>query len=111
MENFSELIKKRRSTRKFTDEELSQDEVVALLKAALMSPSSKRAKPAWSSSAAAEATAWKGLGLFRRYSISLWMVSIGVSPFSREHFLHHTTAAAKRKRRRGICGVSGNLFY
>ena len=42
MENFSELIKKRRSTRKFTDEELSQDEVVALLKAALMSPSSKR---------------------------------------------------------------------
>lgn len=41
MENFSELIKKRRSTRRFTDEELSQDEVVALLKAALMSPSSK----------------------------------------------------------------------
>lgn len=28
--------------RKFTDEELTQDEVVALLKAALMSPSSKR---------------------------------------------------------------------
>ena len=42
MENFSELIKKRRSTRKFTDEELSQDEVVALLKAAGMSPSTKR---------------------------------------------------------------------
>ena len=42
MENFSELIKKRRSTRKFTEEELTQDEVVLLLKAALMSPSSKR---------------------------------------------------------------------
>lgn len=42
MESFSELIKKRRSTRKFTEEELSQDEVVLLLKAALMSPSSKR---------------------------------------------------------------------
>lgn len=42
MEKFSDLIKNRRSMRKFTDEELSQEEVVALLKAALMSPSSKR---------------------------------------------------------------------
>ena len=42
MENFSELIKNRRSMRKFTDEELTQDEVVTLMKAALMSPSSKR---------------------------------------------------------------------
>lgn len=41
MENFSELIKIRRSMRKFTDEELTQDEVVALLRAALMAPSSK----------------------------------------------------------------------
>lgn len=31
--------------RKFTDEELSQDQVVTLLKAALMSPSSKRSTP------------------------------------------------------------------
>ena len=31
--------------RKFTDEELSQDQVVTLLKAALMSPSSKRSNP------------------------------------------------------------------
>ena len=42
MENFSELIKNRRSMRKFTDEELTQDQVVALMKAASMSPSSKR---------------------------------------------------------------------
>ena len=42
MENFSELIKKRRSMRKFTGEELSQEEVVALRKAALMAPTSKR---------------------------------------------------------------------
>lgn len=41
MENFGELIKIRRSMRKFTDEELTQDEVVALLRAALMAPSSK----------------------------------------------------------------------
>ena len=32
MENFSELIKSRRSMRKFTEEELSQEEVVVLLK-------------------------------------------------------------------------------
>lgn len=42
MENFSELIKYRRSMRKFTEEELSQDEVVTLMKAALMAPTSKR---------------------------------------------------------------------
>ncbi len=42
MEGFSDLIKNRRSMRKFTDEELTQEEVVSLLKAALMSPSSKR---------------------------------------------------------------------
>ena len=45
MENFSELIKKRRSMRKFTDEELKQEEVVALMKAALMAPASKRSNP------------------------------------------------------------------
>ena len=42
MESFSELIKKRRSMRKFTIEELTQDEVVTLMKAALMAPTSKR---------------------------------------------------------------------
>lgn len=42
MEKFSDLIKNRRSMRKFTEEELTQEEVVALLKAALMAPSSKR---------------------------------------------------------------------
>lgn len=45
MNSFSDLIKNRRSMRKFTDEELSQDQVVTLLKAALMSPSSKRSNP------------------------------------------------------------------
>jgi nitroreductase len=42
MKDFSELIKTRRSMRKFTEQELTQDEVVTLMKAALMSPSSKR---------------------------------------------------------------------
>lgn len=45
MENFSDLIAKRRSTRKFTDKEISQENVVALMKAALMSPASKRSNP------------------------------------------------------------------
>ena len=42
MENFSDLIRNRRSMRKFTDEEPTQDQVLTLLKAALMAPSSKR---------------------------------------------------------------------
>lgn len=42
MKDFSELIKTRRSMRKFTSEELTEDEAAALMKAALMSPSSHR---------------------------------------------------------------------
>ena len=42
MNSFSELIATRRSMRKYTNEELSQEDVVALMKAALMSPTSKR---------------------------------------------------------------------
>lgn len=42
MEHFNDLIRQRRSMRKFTSEELTQDEVVTLLKAALMAPTSKR---------------------------------------------------------------------
>ncbi|MBE6283505.1 MAG: NAD(P)H nitroreductase [Mediterranea massiliensis] len=46
MNSFSELIKTRRSMRKFTDEELTQEQVVELMKAALMAPTSKRSN-AW----------------------------------------------------------------
>ncbi len=42
MNSFSDLIKTRRSMRKFTDEELTQEQVELLLRAALMSPTSKR---------------------------------------------------------------------
>ena len=45
MEKFSELIRTRRSMRKFTSEELTQEEVVSLLKAGLMAPSSKGLNP------------------------------------------------------------------
>ncbi len=41
MKTFSELAKSRRSTRKYTSEELTPEEVELLMKAALMSPTSK----------------------------------------------------------------------
>ncbi len=46
MEDFSKLVKQRRSMRKFTDEQLTPDEVTTLMKSALMAPSSK-GKHAW----------------------------------------------------------------
>lgn len=45
MNSFQELIIKRRSIRKFTDQPLTPDQVEAILKAGLMSPSSKSANP------------------------------------------------------------------
>ena len=46
MDSFSDLILRRRSMRKFTEQALRQDEVVALLRAALMAPTSKGTR-AW----------------------------------------------------------------
>lgn len=45
MENFATLIKNRRSTRKFTEQLLSPEQVELILKAALMAPASKRKNP------------------------------------------------------------------
>lgn len=45
MADFKELIKSRRSTRKFTEEPLSSQQVETILKAALMSPTSKSSNP------------------------------------------------------------------
>ncbi|MDH6533661.1 NAD(P)H nitroreductase [Parabacteroides sp. 52] len=45
MESFASLIKQRRSTRKFTDQLLSPEQVEMILKAGLMSPSSKGKTP------------------------------------------------------------------
>ena len=45
MENFLELLKKRRSTRVFTGEPVSEDDACRLMKAALMSPSGHRINP------------------------------------------------------------------
>ena len=45
MKNFASLITNRRSTRKFTDQLLSPEQVAAILKSALMAPASKRKNP------------------------------------------------------------------
>ncbi len=45
MDNFLELLKKRRSTRIFTPEPVAQEDVCTLMKAALMSPSGHRFNP------------------------------------------------------------------
>ncbi len=45
MDSFASLIKSRRSTRKFTDQLLSPEQVEAILKAGLMAPTSKRKNP------------------------------------------------------------------
>ena len=45
MDSFATLIKNRRSTRKFTDQLLSPEQVEMILKAALMAPASKRKNP------------------------------------------------------------------
>lgn len=45
MDSFADLIKARRSTRKFTEQLLTPEQVEAILKAGLMAPSSKRKNP------------------------------------------------------------------
>ena len=45
MENFLELLKKRRSCRRFTGEPVSEEAVANIMKAALMSPSGHRVNP------------------------------------------------------------------
>lgn len=45
MNSFSDLITKRRSIRKFTDQPIAPEDVELILKAALKSPTSKNAKP------------------------------------------------------------------
>lgn len=45
MESFATLIRNRRSTRQFTDQPLAPEQAEAILRAALMAPSSKRRNP------------------------------------------------------------------
>ena len=45
LSQFTSLVRRRRSIRQFTDEPLTKDEIQELMKAALMSPSSKSKRP------------------------------------------------------------------
>ena len=44
MKNFSELIKNRRSTRRFTNEKIKSEDIELIVKAALMAPTSKNCR-------------------------------------------------------------------
>ena len=46
MENFRDLVQRRRSVRKFTDEDVKPEDLQTILRAALMSPTSKGTR-AW----------------------------------------------------------------
>ena len=73
MENFSELIKKRRSMRKFTGEELSQEEVVALLKAIVGSLSRSMIKSCLANSRTVKSRLLLSLPMLRW---QLWLLPI-----------------------------------
>ncbi|MDE5923014.1 MAG: nitroreductase family protein, partial [Muribaculum sp.] len=45
MTSFHDLITNRRSIRKYTDEEISADDVKTIMEAALMAPTSKSSRP------------------------------------------------------------------
>ena len=45
MESFHDLLVRRRSIRKYTDEEIAAEDVQLILEAALMAPSSKNCRP------------------------------------------------------------------
>ncbi len=94
MERFSDLIKNRRSMRKFTEQELTQEEVVALLKAALMAPSSKRSNP-WQFIVVDDRDTLKKLSLCKevgRTDHALWRVlpDADLQQAAHARLLHHT---------------------
>lgn len=70
MNKFSELIKKRRSTRKFTEKLLTPAEVENILKAGLMAPSSKSTTP-WEFVAVEDKTSLEKLSLCKEHGSKL----------------------------------------
>ena len=69
MRTFSEIMQSRRSMRKFTEEKLTADETNALLKAALMSPTSKRSN-CWQFVAVDDKDTLQQLSLLKQQSAS-----------------------------------------
>lgn len=70
MDNFIDLVRQRRSTRKFMETSISPDLVAELMRAALMSPSSKRSNP-WEFVLVDDAEMLKKLSLSKKYGSTL----------------------------------------
>ena len=69
MNSFTSLIKSRRSTRKFTEQLLSPEQVELILKAALMAPASKRSNP-WQFVVVEDKEMLKKLSLCKKHGAS-----------------------------------------
>lgn len=70
MDNFLDLLRKRRSTRKFLETSISPDMVAELMQAALMSPSSKRSNP-WEFILVEDKAMLKDLSLSKKFGSKL----------------------------------------
>jgi len=70
MDNFIDLVRQRRSTRKFMETSISPDLVADLMRAALMSPSSKRSNP-WEFVLVDDAEMLKKLSLSKKHGSAL----------------------------------------
>ncbi|MDD2559724.1 MAG: nitroreductase family protein [Bacteroidales bacterium] len=70
MDNFLDLLRQRRSTRKFLETDISPDMVAELMRAALMSPSSKRTNP-WEFVLVEDADMLKKLSLSKKHGSAL----------------------------------------
>ena len=70
MDNFIDLVRQRRSTRKFMETSISPDLVAELMRAALMSPSSKRSNP-WEFVLVDDAEMLKKLSLSKKHGSAL----------------------------------------
>ncbi len=70
MDNFLDLLRQRRSTRKFLETSISPDMVAELMHAALMSPSSKRSNP-WEFIMVDDAEVLKSLSQSKKYGSTL----------------------------------------
>ncbi|MDO4780451.1 MAG: nitroreductase family protein [Bacteroides sp.] len=70
MTTFAELIKKRRSIRRFTEQEISKEHVEMILKAGLMSPTSKSSH-SWSFLVVDDKEKLKALGMCKPHGATL----------------------------------------
>ena len=117
MESFSELIKARRSMRKFTEEELTQEQVVTLMKAALMAPTSKRSN-AWQFIVVDEKDKLKELSYCKEQASQFiadaaLAVVVVADPLDRRclHCFHLPATSGRRYGAGKLLGAGARTFY